>query len=293
MKCLLLPRRNLEFLAIALAIIGLLPSCTYAATLKTVAYAKLPGIPVGQTSIDLYECKRSARALVVYVHGGAWVKGDKANVHSMPDYFAANNVCFASVNYPLQSPDQRPVMGHQLDALVALNSWLSQGKIRSDSFSSISILGHSSGAHLVALLDKRYGWYSDVDNLILMDCASYDLSKKFQDSSLRFQQFLSKLLRLNELPSRSRQDVFRRFSPALLPARARRGGNLNVVFLSGHRPAARASAQSLRESYRLSPGYTVWTLNYPWKHRDFPRKIGTDLDFSRRFMRFLRATARK
>ena len=291
MKCLLSPRRNLEFLVIALVLIGLLPSCSYAAAWRTVPYAKLPGIPVDQTSIDLYGCKRSADALVVYVHGGAWIKGDKKNVHAMPDYFAGKNVCFASANYPLQSPDRRSVMDHQLDALAELNVWLSQANIRPNHFRSISILGHSAGAHLVALLDKRYGWNSGVDNLILMDSASYDLSKKFQDSSHGFKQLLAKLLRLDEVSSGSRQAVLRRFSPALLPARSRLDGNLNVVLLSGYRSAARASARSLRESYRSMPGYTVRTLDYPWRHRDFPRKIGTDFDFSRRLISFLRATA--
>ena len=288
MKCLLSPRRNLEFLGIALVLIGLLPSCLYAAPWKTVPYAELPGIPVDQTSIDLYDCKRSADALVVYVHGGAWIKGDKANVHAMPDYFAGNNVCFASVNYPLESPDRRSVMDHQIDALVALNTWLSPGKIRPNSFGSISILGHSAGAHLVALLDKRHGWNSVIDNLILMDSASYDLSKKFQDSSLGFKQLLEMLLRLDEVSSGSRQAVFRSFSPALLPARPRLNRNLDVALLSGYRSSARASAQSLRESYRLSPGYTVRTFEYPWRHRDFPRKIGTDLNFGRQLLQLMR-----
>ena len=288
MKCLLSPRRNLEFLGIALVLIGLLPSCSYAAPRKTVPYAELPGIPVDQTSIDLYACNRSAEDLVVYVHGGAWIKGDKAHVHAMPDYFAGNNVCFASVNYPLQSPDRRSVMDYQIDALAGLDSWLSQGRIRPDSFGSISILAHSAGAHLVALLDKRHGWNTDIDNLILMDSAAYDLSKKFRDSSLGFKQLLEILLRLDEVSSGSRQAVLRGSSPALLPARPRLNGNLDVVLLSGYRPSARASAQSLRESYRSSPGYTVRTFDYPWRHRDFPRKIGTDLNFSRQLLQLMR-----
>ena len=227
---------------ITLVLIGLLPSCSYAAAWRTVPYAKLPGIPVDQTSIDLYGCKRSADALVVYVHGGAWIKGDKKNVHAMPDYFAGKNVCFASANYPLQSPDRRLVMDHQIDALAALDSWLSQGKIRPDSFGRISILAHSAGAHLVALLDKRYGWNTDIDNLILMDSAAYDLSKKFQDSSLGFKQLLEILLRLDKVSFGSRQAVFRGFSPALLPARPRFPGNpleARGAYLPHRQPSAR------------------------------------------------------
>ena len=149
-------------------------------------------------------------------------------------------------------------------------------------------MAHSAGAHLVALLDKRHGWNTDIDNLILMDSAAYDLSKKFRDSSIGFKQLLEILLRLDEVTSGSRQAVLRGSSPALLPARPRLNGNLDVVLLSGYRVSARASAQSLRESYRSSPGYTVRTFDYPWRHRDFPRKIGTDLNFSRQLLQLMR-----
>ena len=279
---------HLERLWVVVVIISLMPSCSYAGMLKTVPYAKLPGISIDQTSIDLYQCNDSARALVVYVHGGAWVRGDKKNVHSMPDYFKENDICFASINYPLLSPDAGVLMEHQLDALLGLDEWLSRGGLRANDFESISILGHSSGAHLVALLDKRYGWSSGIDNLILMDSASYDLSEKYRVSSFRFKRLLERLLNLNRQHPNSSEVVLRQFSPALLLPRSRQGKDLNVFILSGQRPVARRSAKSLENSYARTSGYNVINLGYALKHRDFPRKLGTKTDFDRQFLSFIK-----
>ena len=77
-----------------------------------------------------------------------------------------------------------------------------------------------------------------------MDSAAYDLSKKFRDSSIGFKQLLEILLRLDEVTSGSRQAVLRGSSPALLPARPRLNGNLDVVLLSGYR-VIRASIGSI------------------------------------------------
>lgn len=273
---------------IAIALTGFLPSFSCASAFRTVAYTQLAGIPVDQTSIDLYECNHSARALVVYVHGGAWIKGDKGNVHSMPNFFAVNDICYASANYPLQSPDRRLLMEHQIDALSDLNLWLSRRSSSFGSYKNVTILAHSAGAHLVALADKRFAWYSGVDHLILMDSSSYDLGKKFQVASFEFRQLLTKLLQLDGMSPGSRHAVFRRLSPALLTARPSPYNNIELILLSGHRSAAKASAQSLGESYSGVPGYIVRLFEYPWMHRDFPRKIGTDPDFGRQLLQLMR-----
>ena len=288
MKCLLLRCRHLERLWVLVAIISLLPSSSYAGMLKSVPYARLPDIPVDQTSIDLYPCSQTSRTLVVYVHGGGWVGGDKANVYSMPAYFESNNICFASINYPLQSSGAGTVMNRQLDALLELGIWISSGGVRSKAFESISILGHSSGAHLVALLDKRFGWSSEISNLILMDSASYDLEEKYRNSSFRFKRLLEGLLNLNRHHFDSSRVVLRRFSPALLTPSPRVGDGLNIFILSGRRAAAKLSAKALLESYANASGYNVKTYEYPWRHRDFPRKIGTDTHFNQQFLNFIK-----
>ena len=288
MRFSLLQRSLFNCTAVALSFFGALPACSFASSLTTFPYAKTAGIPVEKTSVDIYDCDPSYKYLVVYVHGGAWIRGDKSKVHAMPDFFSENKVCFASINYPLSSPSNRSLMEHQLDALRAFNDWLASAKIRSKSFESISLLGHSAGAHLVALFDKRFGWNGQVDNLILLDSASYDLNLKYTRSSPKFKSLLAHVLRLDTHSPESYSSIFRSFSPALLPPKPRPHSTMNIVLFSGLRFDARESGRLLGESYMPSADHLVRYFNYPWKHSDFPRNIGSHLKFSNQLLKIVK-----
>ena len=288
MRFSLLRQLRLEWIAVAAASIGLLPACSHAGTFKTVAYASLPGVPQEQTSIDLYPCSASSDALVVYLHGGAWTKGDKVNVHSMPDFFAKNNVCFASANYPLTSLVKGAVMDLQVAALSDLDIWLQRygrDASRRKSYRNVSLIGHSAGAHLVALADKRNGWNPNVKNLFLMDSGSYDIEAKLDQSSADYRALMHRLLRLDMYAPSEYGSVLKRYSPALLPPLSRSGSApLNVHLLTSRGPIALSSAVSLRDSYRPAAGYSATLYPLPWKHNEFPRRIGNDQAFSQKLL---------
>lgn len=295
MRCLLLPRLSFGLIAVAAASVGLDPTCSYAGPVKTVAYASLPGVPKEQTSVDLYPCSVSADALVLYVHGGAWIKGDKANVYSMPNFFVKNNVCFASANYPLVSPGGTPLIDLQMLALSGLDVWLqSYGRqaSRRNPYRNISLIGHSAGAHLVALLDKQNGWNQGVKNLFLMDSGSYDIEAKIIQAPPRYRQLMPRLMQLDMNSPMEPGNVFKRYSPASLPPRQRNSSRpLNVFLLTSQGQAALSSAVSLQDSYGSAPGYNVRLYELPWRHRDFPRKIGVDQSFSQKLLGRISATA--
>lgn len=292
MRLLPLPPSRLESIAVFAFCVFLLPPCSYAGSLTTVAYGSLPGVPKEQTSIDLYPCSTSAKALVLYVHGGAWTRGDKANVHSMSTYFADNNVCFASTNYPLSSPEGKSLMDQQVAALTQLDSWLKsygQQSPQRQAYQNISIIGHSSGAHLVALTDKRHGWNQNVKNLFLMDSGSYDIEAKYLHSSPRYRNQMSKLLQLDSYTPAERTSLLKHYSPASLPPKPRNGSHpLNVFLLTSQRPNSVHSAESLKDSYESAPGYRVAIYKFPWTHKDFPRNIGLDQALSQKLLRGVR-----
>lgn len=291
-----LPRSRFEGIATAVAVAFLLPPFAHAAAPTTVAYGSLSGVPKDQTSIDLYPCSTSSKALVVYVHGGAWTRGDKDNVHSMATYFSDNNVCFASANYPLSASSGKSLMDQQVAALSQLDSWLqSYGRQASErkAYRNISIIGHSAGAHLVALADKREGWNSSVHNLFLMDSGSYDIGQKYRESSQRYRDQIAKVLQLDKYKPSEYNSVFRRYSPALLPPVSRAGAKrLNVFLLTSQRPNSVNSAEALKKSYQSASGYRVTLYKFPWKHKDFPRKIGVDLGFSQRLLKAVLGNSR-
>jgi acetyl esterase/lipase len=136
--------------------------------MATVAYASHPGVDPDLTSIDVYTPPATAdgcssRPMVVWVHGGGWTSGDKAEL--MADKVALFNgagFVFASLNYrltdktlPSPSP-QHPV--HDQDTADAV-AWLVQhaGEVGGDP-RHVALIGHSAGGGIVAAVttDERY-----------------------------------------------------------------------------------------------------------------------------------------
>ncbi|MGA7435596.1 MAG: alpha/beta hydrolase [Solirubrobacterales bacterium] len=104
------------------------------------------------------------RPVVVYVHGGGWMIGDKSNrMEFKPDLFTDAGYVFVSVNYRLSpditstNPDDfDPVRlrfpEHPRDVAESI-AWVSRNiGARGGDPDAIMLLGHSSGAHLVSLV---------------------------------------------------------------------------------------------------------------------------------------------
>jgi arylformamidase len=107
------------------------------------------------------------RPVVVYVHGGAWSIGDKANqIRDKVNLFTGAGYVFASINYrlspesgdPETNPNRIKFPDHPHDVGEAIG-WLSRhvSAYGGDS-DRMALIGHSAGAHLVSLVstDPRY-----------------------------------------------------------------------------------------------------------------------------------------
>jgi arylformamidase len=129
---------------------------------KDVRYATSPGTAATLQSLDLYLPNRPATCgpapLVAYVHGGAFITGDKANkITDKVDLFTAEGWAFASINYRLVgAPGAGPTNGvypaadqDVADALAYLVDHADEKRIDPH---HVMLLGHSAGAFLVALV---------------------------------------------------------------------------------------------------------------------------------------------
>ncbi len=139
-----------------------------ASTLLDVPYWENDEIDPNLRSLDVHLPDRSACApvpVVVWVHGGGWAQGDKAN--NMVDkrrFFLEEGWALISVNYrlspwpPSSDPDRVRFPDHVEDVARAL-AWVSrEGPRLGLDPTRMAVLGHSAGAHLVALvgLDTQY-----------------------------------------------------------------------------------------------------------------------------------------
>lgn len=105
--------------------------------------------------LDLVRPKQPRRRplpLVVYIHGGGWMSGDK--VHAWQRGYAAlagsGDYAVASINYRLSRVAPWPACLHDSKAAIR---WLKANAARYElDAERIAVWGHSAGGHLVALL---------------------------------------------------------------------------------------------------------------------------------------------
>jgi len=148
------------------------------------------GIAFGEDELqrlDVYAPRGATNApIVVFVHGGEWTRGDKANVSFKPKLFNENGIVFVSTNYRLTPPASHPA--HVGDVAAAIG-WMHEhaGRFGGDP-KKIVVMGHSAGCHLATLvaLDPRYlakfGLRpADLSGVVAWSGGSYDLVQKVND----------------------------------------------------------------------------------------------------------------
>ncbi|MEO6526255.1 MAG: alpha/beta hydrolase [Gemmatimonadaceae bacterium] len=144
----------LRFVALAWLVMLVLPPRAAAAqsarTLEDIVYATVDG---RELKLDLYlPANVQSPPLLVWVHGGAWTTGTKANP---PRAFVEHGFALASVDFR-QSADARfPAQVHDIKGAIRfLRARQAQYGFRAD---RVAIAGSSSGGHLAALVGVTNG----------------------------------------------------------------------------------------------------------------------------------------
>ena len=151
----------------------------------TVQYKNSAGVSKNQQSLDIYPAQGVNRPVVVFVHGGAWLLGDKDNkIDSKVSLFRKENYVFVSINYRLSSIFSRNVQypQHTEDVADAIK-WIHDNiKNYGGDPNQIVLVGHSAGAQMVSLigtdhsfLKKRKVPISDIKGIISADTEGYDV----------------------------------------------------------------------------------------------------------------------
>jgi acetyl esterase/lipase len=140
------------------------PDCTVHGSTATrdVRYAASPGVAVRLQSLDLYRPVRDPKCaptpLVVYVHGGGFANGDKANnIGDKVRLFTDAGWSFASLNYRLVGdPGSGPTNGvypaAEQDIASAVAFLQDHASAYAIDAKHTMLLGHSAGAFLVSLV---------------------------------------------------------------------------------------------------------------------------------------------
>lgn len=152
---------------------------------ETISYGRDP-----LQALDVWRAKGAAgpAPLIVFVHGGGWKRGDKDNATGRfkAVHYPEQGYAFASINYrlvPAATVEQQAA-----DVAGAVRALIDRAGSLGIDRRRIVLMGHSAGAHLVALVgtDPRYlrgvGLsFADIAGVIPIDGAAYDVAAQMRD----------------------------------------------------------------------------------------------------------------
>ncbi len=261
--------------------------CLMASLTQAQTFAYLRG-NAGKTSLDIYTFEGARDApVMVYIHGGAWVTGDKSRVHEKDDFFLGRGYVFISVNYALVP--QTTVEG-QLEEVDAALGYIMENVARvGGSPDNISLMGHSAGAHLAVMtalrpkenaqaLLARGGLRAVISN----DTRSYDIARIAADAGGRLAETFG--VPFGQEPAR-----WAALSPQMQIDAGDAGGPAFLVVHSGQGNANRRAsyANDFAEALRAAGIVATVFDGRNYSHAQINKKIGLDSGITQAIAAFL------
>ncbi len=133
-------------------------------------------------AIDYWPGPSRDAPLVVFVHGGGWSRGDKRMMTGSDKlaHWHAQGYAVASVNYRLVP--SATVEQEAGDVAAAVAYLKAHATTLGFDARRIALVGHSAGAHLVALIGTDPAYlrsaglsFADIDGVVPLDGAAYDV----------------------------------------------------------------------------------------------------------------------
>lgn len=168
-------------------------------------YQATPSVNENLQSLDVYmpEIKDPCTGvpIVIWVHGGGWMLGDKSQVGNKARHFNELGFGFVSINYRLSpqvsaltdiQPQRVRFPDHPDDVGAAINWVFNNISTHGGNPNKLALLGHSAGAHLAALVGLNQNYISNTGapwNSSALRCVGsydtegYDVPKVIENAS--------------------------------------------------------------------------------------------------------------
>lgn len=153
--------------------------------MQTLAYGKAP-----LQQLDYWPGAVADAPLVIFVHGGGWKRGDKSMMRGSAKlaHWQAQGYAVASINYRLVPDATVEQQGADVAAATAYLK-TSAHRLGFDA-NRIALIGHSAGAHLVALVGTDPQYFraaglrmSDVRGIVPLDGAAYNVPEQMDENA--------------------------------------------------------------------------------------------------------------
>lgn len=127
--------------------------------------------------LDVYQPRKSENnAVVIFIHGGNWNEGKKEIYKFLGRNFAKKDIVTVIPNYTLSPNGNYDTMAKEVAAVV---EWTNANVTKySGNPDQIFLMGHSAGAHLIALASTNPKYLQDpelIKGIILNDAAGLDM----------------------------------------------------------------------------------------------------------------------
>lgn len=212
--------------------------------------------------------ERTGQPVMIYIHGGGWRKGDKANVARKPQAFADQGFAFVSVNYRLHP--QTDFRGQGADVARAIQHVVANASQAGVDPERVYLMGHSAGAHLAALVATDDSYLkavglplTTIKGVVLLDGAGYDIPRQIatvqrETSELLYETVFGKDLASQQAASPITHVAAGKWIPPflILPIAIRADSGVQSDALAEKLRAAGGEAQVVR-----CPGQTHGSIN--------------------------------
>ena len=140
--------------------------CLYSSTLLAQALLPLPNLVIDRNivyrtiggttlALDTYRDNEAVvlRPVILAIHGGSWIDGDRSNIHSIAEALAARGYAVVACDY---RPTPRWTFPAQLDDVCAAEQWVrDNAQARGFDLQRFFVLGVSAGGQLAGLLGTQ------------------------------------------------------------------------------------------------------------------------------------------
>ncbi len=128
-------------------------------------------VPDAAKPKGIFQIRKKAPVLL-YVHGGGWIKGDRRKVYNLPSYANSRGYMLVAISY--RPVPRTNIDGQVADVARAINWTRNNIKRYGGDPRKIVIMGHSAGAHLVSMIgaQKKGG---QLRGIIANDVQAYDM----------------------------------------------------------------------------------------------------------------------
>ena len=171
-------RRFVYMIILGMSALILMVPSVQAEALKDIAYAQADN---DQQTLDIYRPDRAGenQPVVVYIHGGAWILGDKALSRQDISAYNDRGVILVSVNYRLAPKFKFPA---NISDIHTASHWVKDNiAAYGGDPENMVLVGHSAGGHLAALAgvgtEAHLPLALHYRGIVPVDTASYDITR--------------------------------------------------------------------------------------------------------------------